>query len=383
MHEALIRCEQGVSIAAVPTAAPGKGEILVAPFAVGICGTDLQILSGGRREQATILGHEAMAEVIAVGQGANGFAPGDRIVFNPVNPADQAEILGHSSEGLFQQRRIVTAAELAWGMAVRVDEPALDAVLGTLVEPLAAVLYGYELVEQTVTPQSVIIVGAGPIGLLAALSAQDRGARRVLLVTNSRRRREWVVSAGILLKRDVVVANDAHSLSASCTPGENTADAAFLCTPRRSARAMLEAILPMVRDGGCVDLVGGFADGDRVDSLPGLDLNAVRRSNVCGVPVPGLTVPWIDTAGKRVHLTGHRGTHPRHLASSQRLMSDQPGRYRAVITHRCSLAAAPALLARLTKRGEDGPRGELVKAIIDLRLEGRVVETAPAAFAMR
>jgi threonine dehydrogenase-like Zn-dependent dehydrogenase len=380
-HRALTRTQAGVDIAVVPTPVLATDGILVASLAVGICGTDLQILRNQRPDTARILGHEGMATVLAAGIDGCGFQAGDTVVFNPVNPRNQAEILGHSFDGLMQEKRWVSAGELAWGLAVQTAVPALDPVLGALTEPLAAVLYGFELVGQAVAAQTVAVIGAGPVGLLAVLSAQDLGAAQVLLVTNSQRRRQWVADRGILPARCVLVAGEDNL---GTTVPERLAgrklDAAFLCTSRAAAVAMLGSILPALRQGGCADLLGGFADGDRITALPGLDLNTVRRANVCGIPQPGIVAEQVCADGKRIHVTGHRGTAARHLALAQATLSQAPGRYGTVITHRCSLDAAPELLAQVLGRAEPGAFGqaEFVKGVIDFRLAGHVIENLNA-----
>ncbi|HEX5684348.1 MAG TPA: alcohol dehydrogenase catalytic domain-containing protein [Ideonella sp.] len=365
----------------MPTPSLRTDGLLVAPLVVGICGTDLQILRNHRSDTAAILGHEGMATVLAAGIDGCGFQAGDTVIFNPVNPRNQAEILGHSCDGLMQERRWVSASELAWGLVVQAEVSDLDPLLGALVEPLAAVLYGFELVGQAVAMQTVAVIGAGPAGLLAVLSAQDLGAAQVLLITNSQRRRQWVANRGILPARFVLVAGEENLAAAvSQRLAGRKLDAAFLCTPRTAATSMLESILPALRQGGCTDLLGGFADGDCITALPGLDLNSVRRANVCGIPQPGIVAERVCADGKRIHVTGHRGTALRHLALAQTVLSQAADRYGCVITHRCSLNAAPEMLAQLLgrTRARAFDQAEFVKGVIDFRLAGHVVETANA-----
>src|ERR1700684_786860 len=65
--------------------APGPGEVLVRVLNVGICGTDLHAFEGTQPffSYPRILGHELAVEVIAVGDGTEGFQPGDRCAVNP------------------------------------------------------------------------------------------------------------------------------------------------------------------------------------------------------------------------------------------------------------------------------------------------------------
>src|SRR3954469_8438754 len=70
-----------------PDPTPGDGELLIAPTAVGICGTDVEIFEGslayfrmGIAQYPVVPGHEWSGEVVDVGAGVTGFAPGDRVV---------------------------------------------------------------------------------------------------------------------------------------------------------------------------------------------------------------------------------------------------------------------------------------------------------------
>ena len=70
-----------------PDPTPGDGELLIAPTAVGICGTDVEIFEGslayfrmGIAQYPIVPGHEWTGEVVDVGRGVTGFSPGDRVV---------------------------------------------------------------------------------------------------------------------------------------------------------------------------------------------------------------------------------------------------------------------------------------------------------------
>src|SRR3954466_5495558 len=70
-----------------PDPPPGDGELLIAPTAVGICGTDIEIFEGslayfrmGLASYPIVPGHEWTGEVVEIGRGVTGFAVGDRVV---------------------------------------------------------------------------------------------------------------------------------------------------------------------------------------------------------------------------------------------------------------------------------------------------------------
>src|SRR5258706_14597099 len=99
-HAALVVSAPGqIRVERVPTKQPRSGEILVSPFHVGICGSDLDMLRGTRPVGTRILGHEGVAEVVAVGLGTPSFSVGQYVTFLPNNPNNLEDILGVSTEG--------------------------------------------------------------------------------------------------------------------------------------------------------------------------------------------------------------------------------------------------------------------------------------------
>ena len=174
--------------------APSEHTLLVDALALGICGTDLEITSGqygwappGR--ERLILGHESLGRVRSAPAGS-GFAVGDHVAGivrrpDPVPCANCAAAeWDFCSNGRYTERGIKEldgyGAE-RWrvepGFAVKVD-PALG-IAGVLLEPTSVVAKAWEVAERlgarTVwQPRTVLITGAGPIGLLAALLGVQR-----------------------------------------------------------------------------------------------------------------------------------------------------------------------------------------------------------------
>jgi threonine dehydrogenase-like Zn-dependent dehydrogenase len=151
-HAALVAQAPGqIGIERVPTQDPGVGEILVAPVYVGVCGSDLDLLRGARPLGTYIMGHEGVAEVVAVGPDVSQFSIGQRVTFLPNTPNDPADILGVSCEGLYQQRLLISSAALTRGTVVPLAS-GVPLVCAPLIEPFATVLYGQHLLEQIGSP---------------------------------------------------------------------------------------------------------------------------------------------------------------------------------------------------------------------------------------
>ena len=175
---------------------PGPGEgLLVRTLAVGVCGTDREIIAGGHGEpprggKQLVLGHESLGVVETV-PAASGFAEGDRVVGivrrpDPVPCACCARgDWDICSNGLYTERGIKGldgfAAErffLEPAFAVKVD-PTLG-TSGVLVEPASILAKAWRRIDAICgiachVPEKALVIGAGPIGLLGALFAVQRG----------------------------------------------------------------------------------------------------------------------------------------------------------------------------------------------------------------
>jgi glucose 1-dehydrogenase len=171
------------------------GDLLVQTLAVGVCGTDLEISRGkygwpppGR--DRLVLGHESLGRVLKAPAGS-GLGPGDLVVGIVRQPDpepcascaagewDMCRNGRYTEHGIkqldgFLRERYRTDPS----SAVSVD-PSLERT-GVLLEPTSVVAKAWDHIERiaarsTWRPQVVLVIGAGPIGLLAALLAVQRG----------------------------------------------------------------------------------------------------------------------------------------------------------------------------------------------------------------
>jgi len=184
-----------LSVQDVPAPEPAPGELLVDGLAVGVCGTDREIASGEYGsappgDEHLVLGHESLGEVRTAPPGS-GFSEGDLVVGvvrrpDPVPCAACAHgEFDMCRNGEYSERGIKGLhgyASEQWTVhpdyAVRID-PALGR-LGVLMEPTSVVAKAWEQMlnigaRAYFEPQRVLVTGAGPIGLLAALLGRQRG----------------------------------------------------------------------------------------------------------------------------------------------------------------------------------------------------------------
>ncbi len=155
--------------------------------AVTVCGTDLHILKGDAPEVAegTILGHEAVGTIEEVGVGVKGLHPGDRVLISCITSCGRCEycraarfgqctggggwILGHTIDGVQAERaRIPFADTSTYLLPAGVSD---ESVL--MLADVGPTGYEVGVLNGQVTPgDSVVVVGAGPIGLSAVAAAR-------------------------------------------------------------------------------------------------------------------------------------------------------------------------------------------------------------------
>ena len=184
-----------VALTDMPEPPPDDGPVLVQARAIGVCGTDLEIINGDYGwappgQERLIIGHESLGQVAEAAPGT-GFAPGDLVVGivrlpDPVPcPACAAGDWDMCTNGQYTERGIKARHGYASEhyrihpeYLITVD-PALG-TLGVLLEPATVVAKAWDHIEKighrsTWSPAKVLITGAGPIGLLAALLSVQRG----------------------------------------------------------------------------------------------------------------------------------------------------------------------------------------------------------------
>ena len=175
--------------------APGPGEALVRVHTVGICGTDVSGYLGKMPffSYPRIPGHELGVEVEAVGPGVANVAPGDRCAVEPyincqtcyacrrgrTNCCENHQTLGVHCDGGLRPRFLVPARKLHISRTLAFEQLAL-------VETLAV---GCHAVDRAApqADESVLIIGAGPIGLAVLEFVRLSGAQLLVLDVNAQR----------------------------------------------------------------------------------------------------------------------------------------------------------------------------------------------------
>ena len=263
---ALITAKGTVTLRTFTQAPPPPGCVTIDIRLCGICGTDIHSFSSGHLHRPAVCGHEWVGTVAAAGTGVDGLQEGDRVVV-AVPPA-----CGRCPEclrGLGDYCR--TASMVARGRdplapphggfadritveATRVmrAHPGLSDEVAAQVEPATVAFHGVR--RSGITPgDTVVVQGAGPIGLLALQFARAAGAGDVLVVEPSPTRRRLATELGAT---NALTPDEAAEYVLDHTQGVG-ADVVIECTgvPR-----LLQTAVDLARSGGMVQLLSFLSE---------------------------------------------------------------------------------------------------------------------------
>ena len=265
-----------VRLEELPVPSVGAGEVLLQVAAATTCGTDIKTFRRGHpvlfRHTPAGFGHEVSGIVAARGTGVTQCQEGDAVVVANSAPCLQCFYCRKQRYSLCEDLLLLNGAYAEYLLVperiVRQNLYALPQhtsfIAAALTEPLACALHGIEASE--IQPgDTVVVIGAGPLGLLLTALAKLRGARVILTGHGEQR-----LALGRHFGADVVI--DTSSL-----PLQDQEEAVRWETDaRRGADVVIEAVgipqlwevaMKMVRPGGLVNFFGGCPGGTHV-TLP-------------------------------------------------------------------------------------------------------------------
>lgn len=230
-----------IEVVDVERPAPGPRDVLLRIRACGICGTDVTFLRmGGMPARAHLggetvpvpLGHEPAGEIVEVGAEVTGLKVGDRVVVNP--QAAPTGIIGCGGKyGGMSEFLLIENAEAGRSVAVFPDTVPFD--VASLNEPMAVARHAVNRSGAGPDDQ-VVVFGAGPIGLGAAIWFKLRGVKHVVVVDVIPSRLEKALAVGV----DAVVDSATEDVTARLTALHGRA-ANALGQPRPGTDVYLDA----------------------------------------------------------------------------------------------------------------------------------------------
>jgi L-iditol 2-dehydrogenase len=272
MKALLLSAYKQLDIVDMPAPRPAEDELLIRIRACGICGSDVHGYDGstGRRLPPIVMGHEAAGVIEAVGSAVTSFRPGDRVTFDStvycgkcffclrgqVNLCDNREVIGVSTPAF---RRMGAFAEFVT-VPARIAYPLPDNmpfVHAAMIEAVSVAVHAVSLTPIELD-DTVVVVGAGMIGLLTLQAVRLAGASRIIVLD--------IDDTRIELARSLGATHTFNTHEADLVPG--ILDQIRGLTKGRGADAALECVgstipvklaLDSVRKGGNVTLVGNIA----------------------------------------------------------------------------------------------------------------------------
>lgn len=251
-----------------PVPQPGPEEVLVAVKACGICGSDVHGMDGstGRRRPPIIMGHEAAGLIAEVAPGVTDWSPGDRVTFDStiycgqcefcrrgeINLCDRRRVLGVSCEDYRQHGAFAEFVAVPRRILYRLPE-SLSFAHAALVEPFAIALHAVRRSPPSLN-DTVVVVGAGMIGLALAQAVARTGCGKLIVVDIAPQRLALAAELGATDVVNSAAANAAETIL-RLTQGRG-ADLAFEAI---GVAVTVDLALRCVRKGGAVTLVGNVA----------------------------------------------------------------------------------------------------------------------------
>jgi L-iditol 2-dehydrogenase len=283
MRAAVIEGKGVIHVRDVPMPSPTDGEVLLKVEMAALCGTDQRVLRGEKDVDVPIVGHEITGRVVEVGKGVKGVQIGERYALQTVIGCGECEwcridrqnlctkgfrALGYAWNGGFAEYMIMPREGVEQGCLIPIPDSFSDE-LGTMVEPLSCCINGmrYLPLEEM---QSVVIMGAGIIGVMNGLVAKARGAREVIMMDVAANRLDMLSKMGLPL--------EAYVNSAEVTPVDwvrrhtngRGVDGVVVAA---SVKQLVGTGLQMLARGGHLSIFAGMSKQDPM--LP-LDLNLIH-----------------------------------------------------------------------------------------------------------
>jgi L-iditol 2-dehydrogenase len=346
MLAAVLHGSEDLRMEQIPVPRAGEGELVVRVGAALTCGTDLKVYRRGYHammlKPPIVFGHELAGVVVEAGAGVTKFAVGDRVL--PMNsaPCDACYFCSHGQQNLCENilfnngayaEYLRIPARIVEKNTMRVPD-GVPFEHAALTEPLACVVHGFNE-SGAGEGDTMVVIGAGPIGLMFMRVAHLRGVRVIAVV----KREDQVPAARLFGASEVVRITegvDAVAAARALTGAGRGADVVIeaVATP-----ATWEQAVGMVRKGGVVNFFGGPPSG----TVVALDTNRLHYGDI------------------KLMASFHHT--PSACAAAFALICGGGFKAAEFITRTATLDEVPAVFARMVTRSADN-RADIKTAVI-------------------
>ncbi|MCC8163834.1 MAG: zinc-dependent dehydrogenase [Lachnospiraceae bacterium] len=256
------------------------GEMLLKMERAAICGTDIRILEGKKTKDVrypSVIGHEMCGTIVEIADGVEGFAIGDKVAIANVIPCGccpmcrmgrenvcmNRQAIGYEFDGGFAEYVRIPQVAIRSGNVVKLPEHVTFAE-GAVIEPLSCCLRGQRNAGVKFN-DNVLIVGAGPIGLMHVMLAKAAGARRVIVSELNEYRRGKALECGA----DIVVDSTKEDLE-QIVMRETKGIGMDVIIMAIGVPSLVTPTIKLARKGGAVSLFAGFTKGVMADLDPNI-----------------------------------------------------------------------------------------------------------------
>ncbi len=299
-----------------PVAEPGKAVVEIAYC--GICGTDLHAWLSGEPYNPAICGHEWCGHISAVGAGVGHLKEGDRVAIGVASACGRCPtcLRGDAAHCEAAFAGAIGAGPLAaphggFASAIAFDAARLYHVPDTLSDAECAILEPATVAVHAVRRtdirlgDSVVVIGAGPIGLLVMQAARAAGAGRLVILEPAPERRQLAGMLGADVLIDPATGETAAAVDAAV--GAAGADVVFECA---GIAQTVQHAVDFVRRGGIVSLVGVPATRSEIDAAGWL-VKEVRLTSSIAYQHEDFDIAKSLVADRRIDVAAlHTGTAP-------------------------------------------------------------------------
>ena len=271
----------------IPRPVCGPDDLVIKMRAAALCGTDKRIFTGAKTKGIrpdSVVGHEICGEITEIGQNVTGYTVGEKVAIANVIPCGlcpaclsghenacmERKAIGYEFNGGFEEYIRIPDVCIKSGNVVKLPENvSFDA--GALIEPLACCIRGLKNTG-TGFGDTVLIIGAGPIGLMHLELSLLAGAKKVFVSEPDASKREIAAKLGASLVIDPGH-EDLEKIIMEATDNEGV-DRIVMAI---GVNALVNTAFKLAKRGGTVCLFAGFPKGKMSEIDPSvIHYNEIR-----------------------------------------------------------------------------------------------------------